>query len=554
MPRLILISTPARLAAAIILSASAGPLVSFRGDDSEGTTTTATATTAATDSTADTIATTGSTDATTNSPTGGTTASPTEGTTSAATGTSDPTDSGGNSTGSITCPNDRCGETTGDSTSAGDPCQGAPGCGDGVRDYECEECDLGPANSDDGECTSLCRAAVCGDGLLHIGVEQCDDGDDDPNDGCPDHCGNAFSYTPPRLVAGSYHMCALSGAGKVRCWGGSDYKHGQLGYESTQQVGNDPGEMPPPDVDVGGEVVQITAGAAHTCALLASGKVRCWGEGSSGALGSGSTQHIGDGPGEMPPPDVDVGGDAVQIAAGEFNTCALLASGVVRCWGAHSPNNIGDDPGEMPPPDVPVTGAIVQLHANRDQSCVLRADGTASCWRTDHVPYGAWFGGFIVELSGSLCARLAGGAIRCIGYNDYGQKGYGHTSYVGDAITAGDIAVGGAVTRLSPGDAHTCAILAAGNVRGWGDNSFGALGYGHTDNLGDEPGEMPTPDLELGGPALEVAVTPMYGCAIVTGGAVRCWGYGKDGNLGYGNYQTIGDQPGEMPPPVVPVF
>ena len=535
-------------ASLVILSATAALLVACRADDSGDTSST---TDAMTDTT---IATTASTDATTTSPTDATTASPTTGTTSTATATTDPNTSSAGTTGSD-CPGENCGETTGESTSTGgDPCAGAAGCGDGVRDYECEECDLGPANSDDGECTPLCRAAVCGDGLVHVGVEQCDDGDADPDDGCPNHCGNVFSYTPPRLVAGAYHMCALSDAAKVRCWGGSDYKHGQLGYESTQQIGNDPGEMPPPDVDVGGEVVQITAGAAHTCALLASGKVRCWGEGSSGALGYGSTAHIGDGPGEMPPPDVDVGGEAVQIAAGEFSTCALLKSGVVRCWGAHFPDYIGDAPGEMPPADIPVTGTFVQIHANRDQSCVLRANGTAACWHTDHVPYEAWFGGFVVELSGRLCARLASGAIRCTGYNDYGQKGYGHTSYVGDAITAGDIAVGGAVKRLSPGDAHTCAILSAGDVRCWGDNSLGALGYGHTDNLGDEPGEMPTPDLELGGPAIEVAVTPTYGCAIVAGGVVRCWGHGKSGNLGYGNYQTIGDQPGEMPPPAVPVF
>ena len=65
---------------------------------------------------------------------------------------------------------------------------------------------------------------------------------------------------------------------------------------------------------------------------------------------------------------------------------------------------------------------------------------------------------------------------------------------------------------------------------------------------------MPTPDVALGGPAVELALTPSYTCAVLVGGVVRCWGNGKTGDLGYGNYQTIGDQPGEMPPPAVPVF
>lgn len=518
------------------------------GETSTGSTTVESPSTGATSGVTDTATSKGSTSTGSTATTGESGETGGFSTSDGSDGTSAPETSGSGTTGPCTS---GC-ETSG--TGGVDPCEGHIGCGDGERDYVCEECDLGPDLRDDGPCTTTCRAAFCGDGLVHAGVERCDDGDADPDDECPNDCGNSFTYTPPRLVAGAYHMCALSEAGKVRCWGGSTWKHGQLGYGSTQQVGNDPGEMPPPDVDVGGKVVQITAGEVHTCALLDGGAVRCWGDGSTGALGYGSAENVGDEPGEMPPPDVDVGGEVVQIAAGEFNTCALLASGKVRCWGAHSQQNIGDDPGEMPPPDIAVDGTFVQIHGNRDQSCVLRENGTAACWGTDHAPYGVFFGGFVVELSGEVCGRLAGGAIRCEGYNDDGQKGYGHNQYIGDAMKAGDIPVGGAVTRLVPDDYHTCAILEGGAVRCWGANSGGALGYGHTSDLGDQPGEMPTPNVALGGPAVELALTPSYTCAVLVGGVVRCWGNGKTGDLGYGNYQSIGDQPGEMPPPAVPVF
>jgi len=258
------------------------------------------------------------------------------------------------------------------------------------------------------------------------------------------------------------------------------------------------------------------------------------------------------------PPDIDVGGEVVQIAAGEARTCALLKTGAVRCWGISwvdpDLDPIGDDPGDMPPPDVLVTGTFTQIHAAKHEACVVRDDGTVACWTGDMIPHERPFGGVVVELSGYICARMNDGAARCLGYNDYGQKGYGHTKYVGDPVQAGDIPVGGLVTRIAPGGAHTCAIVEGGAVRCWGANFCGGLGYGHTMDLGDMPGELPTPDVPLGGPAIDVALAFGYGCALLAGDEVRCWGCGNEGNLGYGNYQDIGDAPGEMPPPVVPVF
>lgn len=67
--------------------------------------------------------------------------------------------------------------TTGESSTANDSSSStgvAPFCGDGNIDAN-EECDDGPANADDGACTSLCVVATCGDALVYAGVEECDD-------------------------------------------------------------------------------------------------------------------------------------------------------------------------------------------------------------------------------------------------------------------------------------------------------------------------------------------------------------------------------------------
>lgn len=83
---------------------------------------------------------------------------------------------------------------TGGSTGGGGATGGATGgggamgpfCGDMMKDAD-EECDMGAANSDDGDCTSHCKMASCGDGLVHTQgageLEDCDEGMDNSDTG-----------------------------------------------------------------------------------------------------------------------------------------------------------------------------------------------------------------------------------------------------------------------------------------------------------------------------------------------------------------------------------
>jgi alpha-tubulin suppressor-like RCC1 family protein len=88
----------------------------------------------------------------------------------------------------------------------------------------------------------------------------------------------------------------------VRCWGASF--NGQLGYGNTESLGDEPGEMPTSEVELGGSVVQLTAGGTHSCALLEDSVVRCWGDFQFGVLGfPPEGGYIGDHEGEMPPPE-----------------------------------------------------------------------------------------------------------------------------------------------------------------------------------------------------------------------------------------------------------
>jgi Regulator of chromosome condensation (RCC1) repeat len=107
------------------------------------------------------------------------------------------------------------------------------------------------------------------------------------------YCGiTAQKRTAEQITTGVAHVCALLSEGRVRCWGrGAD---GALGYGNGLDIGDDETPDSAGDVPVGGRVVQIAAGGFHTCALLDTGKVRCWGDSQYGQLGYSSIQRVGD--------------------------------------------------------------------------------------------------------------------------------------------------------------------------------------------------------------------------------------------------------------------
>src|SRR5262249_42554665 len=150
--------------------------------------------------------------------------------------------------------------------------------------------------------------------------------------------------------------------GRVKCWGGNF--EGSLGLGNNQPHGTQPSEMgdglPYVDLGTGRTAKAIAAGHEHTCVLLDNDKVKCWGEGTRGALGLGTNKSRGDDPNEMgdtlPYVDLGTGRTAKSIAAGGSATCAILDNDVLKCWGAGSDGelgvptgtgNLGDSPNEM---------------------------------------------------------------------------------------------------------------------------------------------------------------------------------------------------------------
>jgi uncharacterized repeat protein (TIGR01451 family) len=330
--------------------------------------------------------------------------------------------------------------------------------------------------------------------------------------------------TARAVSAGISHTCALLDDGSVRCWGSGG--QGRLGYGNTSTVGDDESPASVGPVNLGRPARAISAGTNHTCALLDNGSVRCWGQGTSGQLGYGNTSNVGDdeSPASVGPVNLGAGRTAIAINAGGFHTCALLDNRSVRCWGLGgigqlgygNTSNVGDD-------ESPASVGPVDLGTGRSGRALTGGD--------DYT-----------------CAVLDDASVRCWGEGNTGRLGYGNTNDIGDNETPGsvgpvDLGTGRTARGISAGRFHTCALLDDGSVRCWGFADVGQLGYGNTNNIGDDesPGSVGPVDIGAGRSALTITVGGRHSCVMLEDGSVRCWGDGGAGQLGYGNTSDIGD-------------
>ena len=139
----------------------------------------------------------------------------------------------------------------------------------------------------------------------------------------------------------AHACAVMSGAndGKLKCWGYNG--NGQLGYGDTVQRGDGPGEMgdalPFVDLGTGRTVKKLSCGVNYNCAILDNDKLKCWGYNGYGHLGISSTAQKGSVAGTMgdmlPYTDVGTGRTVVDIKASYYHTCALLDTNEVKCWG-----------------------------------------------------------------------------------------------------------------------------------------------------------------------------------------------------------------------------
>ena len=277
------------------------------------------------------------------------------------------------------------------------------------------------------------------------------------------------------------------------------------------------------------ESASVASGGSHSCAVLTSGGVVCWGLNSAGQLGNGSTTNS-----STPVAVSGLSAGVASIAVGGNTSCAVLTSGAIKCWGDDSNGQLGDgSPSTNSSTPVSVSGITtgVLVDVSLTHTCAVITGGAVTCW-------GQGIGAAPVALAGissgatdvtvglyHSCAVVVG-AVKCWGDNGWGQLGNNTTSSSGTTpVTA--VASGG--TAVSAGGEFTCAVV-SGGAKCWGINSLGQLGNGSTINA-----TTPTDVSGIPSGAISLGVGNSQACAVLSGGTMKCWGRNDAGQLGDGS-------------------
>ena len=352
-----------------------------------------------------------------------------------------------------------------------------------------------------------------------------------------------------QVVVGLNFSCAVSDTKRVYCWGANG--DGQLARPigasanasaSVIETGSATAFYPQPMLVTGlvGDVESVTAGRAHACARMSSGKVYCWGKNDFGQLGTESSTS------SSTPVEVALPDSATAVSAGGQTTCAITASGALYCWGRNNVGQlgIGTTVDTHTPQAVGSLASVTDLSVGSRHVCAI-ASGAVTCWgdgtrgalglgdtATALSPSSVTLPGVAVRVSAGTddtCARLSTNATYCWGSNTTGALSLGNQTQVETPTRT--VGLAETSTAIAVGDGASCWIGTSGNAACSGDNANGVLGTANTTSV-----STATAVLGLTSDVVEIAPpSASHTCARVAQGTIYCWGDNSFGQLGTSN-------------------
>ncbi|TLX15763.1 hypothetical protein [Rhizobium sp. MHM7A] len=294
-----------------------------------------------------------------------------------------------------------------------------------------------------------------------------------------------------QVALGQHHTCGLTLAGGVKCWGLNG--DGQLGDGTTVNK-----TVPVDVVGLQSGVKYISSGHQHSCAILNTGVVKCWGQQADGRLGNGLTASAKL---STPVTATEAGSDLMQISAGAYHTCGVTNAGAAVCFGLNTYGGIGDN------------------------TTITRANGT--------TPDGMGSGVSMINVgSYTTCAAKTDGSAWCWGLGSFGQIGDGFK--LNRLLPVQALPAGSGVTKVETRGylathGTSCALTSSG-AKCWGRNNSGQVGIGNTV---DQVSPMPVTDM---GDATDIAVAIEHSCAVKSDRSLYCWGRNSNGRIGDGTW------------------
>jgi hypothetical protein len=235
------------------------------------------------------------------------------------------------------------------------------------------------------------------------------------------------------------------------------------------------------------------------------------------------------------------------ISAGGLHTCALRSTGAMDCWGENEFGELGDGTSAEKTTPTAVSGlssGVTAVSAGYVYTCALTRAHGVYCWgenlsgqlgdgttteKTTPTAVSGLSSG-ITAISASAehtCALTSAGGVKCWGANESGQLGDGTTTNKATPTVVSGLSSG--VTAISAGGYHTCALTSAGAVKCWGYNADGQLGDGTTTNK-----ITPAAVSGLSSGVTAISAGLLHTCALRGSGGLQCWGENELGQLGDG--------------------
>jgi alpha-tubulin suppressor-like RCC1 family protein len=322
----------------------------------------------------------------------------------------------------------------------------------------------------------------------------------------------------------------------------------------------------------------IAAGFSHTCAVLSTGALECWGNASTGALGNGVASFS-----TFAFPVLASVSNVTQVAAGGYHTCAL-SGGAWKCFGDNEDGQIGvigtpicnGQPCTLTPTAL-ISGTTSFSTGNSDTCVVVSGqvqclgDSTFGIIGETTGPNGCnggtnncaqsplnIFSSLITSPSAvsahntSACAIVSGGNVVCWGEGLSGQigpNGMGSICSGNDPCSPTPVAVPGVTnaTAITTTAFSTCALISGGTVDCWGDNEVGQLGSSETATCTTQlTTACSTAPIQVAGLSgvTQIAGGDSFVCALLADGTVECWG--DNGNHELGNASVTGSCQGQF--------
>jgi alpha-tubulin suppressor-like RCC1 family protein/serine/threonine protein kinase len=343
---------------------------------------------------------------------------------------------------------------------------------------------------------------------------------------------------------GPHHTCARTTLGALYCWGRGD--SGQVGNGRNDLVNSRP------ILVVHSGVVSVAAGQFFSCFLTVNSSVLCFGNNKYGQLGDGTSVNR-----NTPVPVTGLQSNVVAISCGSFHACALNSTGTVLCWGNNEYAQLGDGTVSRRPFPTPAVQLphIVAIGLANLHTCALSSAPTSQlfCWgwnrlgslgvgdNVDSMVPVAVVGLGPVSLfalnGGTTCATNSSG-VYCWGWNSAGQVGDGtyHDRVLPSKVQHSGM---GTVRELSVGMFHACAIDVANVLWCWGQHMpvdadvnvhtatyFTSLAEPAKSSVASVP--MPSKSQSLACGHMNTCVTSLLNRTLL------CWGTNSFGQVGDG--------------------